>query len=523
MFANNGEFNRGDAIKRASSRFYVDEQAVLVRNGLSTDLLCSRSDLSPTRQALLSDKIYDAMEYATAFTDVEELNALQYIAPSPVPNYYLTLGLYLYFADECSRLQTPMSFLSALREAKVALTIDDKPDAEGFFQRCQKALEILGIADDRHMAILSEWKERGTYSIQDDPHCNGDDGAVQGAYARLAREICQHQSYLGMNLAISYALGNKQVMAGGTPDDMIRITRETLQNTQLIEQRIHEGMRIREDRLYTAMQKALQGQSFDGDMMLPVVSAARARPIVEWLPNTALQIFEHERTVCYYADAPYIGTVYPTEDLPGLPHAPDDDIRHNKGQWLKRYRTIFMSNGYRQQAGDIANDPKLKSAVAAQTLLHEITHMAISVLPQDRKDRLKEKAAELSAQLRSQTLPDAYHQRLRTLDSNSLAEVMDEKSRLYTNYSNSWEEVACNTYGLMHTEFAAQAGLSTFQPFTQPPAGLELLADYSREVSQAVEDALTLMKQKPEAPPKYKKQTTQLMAAMGNSSFWSHA
>ena len=154
MFASNTEYNRSDAIKRASLRFYVDEQAVLVRNGLSTDLLCSRSDLSPARKSLLTDKIHDAMEYATAFTDVEELNALQYIAPSPVPNYYLTLGLYLYFADECSRLQTPMSFLSALREAKVALTIDDKPDAENFYQRCQKALEILGIADDRHTRLF---------------------------------------------------------------------------------------------------------------------------------------------------------------------------------------------------------------------------------------------------------------------------------------------------------------------------------------------------------------------------------
>jgi hypothetical protein len=513
MIANNTEYNRSDAIKRASLRFYVDEQAVLVRNGLSTDLLCSRSDLSPARKSLLTEKIHDAMEYATAFTDVEELNALQYIAPSPVPNYYLTLGLYLYFADECSRLQTPMSFLSALREAKVALTIDDKPDADNFFQRCQKALEILGIADDRHMAILREWKERGTYSIQGDPHCNSEDGAVQGAYARLAREICRRQRYLGMNMAISYALGNKQVMAGSTPDDMIRITRETLQDTHLIDQRIHDGMRIREDRLSTSMQNVLQALPVDGGVVLPVVSASRARPIVEWLPDTALKIFEHERTVCYYADAPYIGTVYPAEDLPGLPHAGGDDVRHNKGQWLKRYRTIFMSNGYRQQPGDIAGDPQLKSAVAAQTLLHEITHMAIDILPQDRKDRLREKAAALSTQIRSQTLPDAYHQRLRTLDSNSLAEVMDEKSRLYTNYSNSWEEVACNTYALMHTEFAAQGGLSNLLPFTQPPAGLEALADYGREVSQAVEDALVLMQQKPEAPSQYKQQATQVMAA----------
>jgi hypothetical protein len=490
-------YDRASIIGRVESRFYVDEPTVLVRNGLSTDLLCSASDLFRTsRRQVLTEKVHDAMEYATAFTDVEELNALQYMPPEQ-PNDYLTLGLYLYLADECSRRCPDQTFLSALRAAKVSLDIDDVPDAQRFFERCQKALKILGMDDAEHMGVLQEWKDTGTYTLHGERNYSDDDG-VKGTYAELAANICQRQKYLGMNLAISYALGNKHEVENLSAEEMLADARRAADNTQIVDRRIARGFDIREDQLINCMLEATRSLPPAPDNATSQWAGTRARAILQWLPDNALEVLDRERYICAYADAPVIGTVYPAENPPGIKNEDEKDVRNNKGQWLSRYRTIFMSNGYRQQAGDIDADPTLKSAVAAQTLMHEVMHMAIAALPDEKRKQLKAEVEEFSAQLISQEkLPDYFGQRLRTIDTNTLTEVLNTKSRLYLNYSNKWEEVACNAYGLMHSEFNAKGSLSSERPFQNPPKGLESLTLLAQHLDNVMDEALVHFRSNP--------------------------
>src|SRR5580692_2318811 len=204
--------NRDALIQALSAeRFYINERPMVVRNGLSTDLLCFRSDLLPQNQERLTHMIREAMAYATTFSDVEEMNAI-YRLPPLQANFYTALGLYLYFADECSRLKPGTTFLSELRKVRVGLKDGEPYDRHVLLVKFMTALKNLGM-DQTHGRILQEWAEKGNYTIHGD--WNGFDEVdekTKGAYARLAKFICGKQDYIGMNLPISYALGNKENM-----------------------------------------------------------------------------------------------------------------------------------------------------------------------------------------------------------------------------------------------------------------------------------------------------------------------
>ncbi len=498
-------FNRAEAVKRVSSRFYVDEPTALVRNGLSTDLLCSPSDLQPLRRNVLTEKIHDAMEYATAFTDVEELNALQYLPTTAKrPDYYLTLGLFLYFEDEASR-HAPVhaaqghSFQAALRNARMSLDIDDKPDSEQLYERCVKALSDLGMDEPKYKAILQQWKQSGTYMLEGEMHAPHGDGEVKGTYAELARQICQRQKYLGMNLAVSYALGNKEHVCSMNADDAFAMARQATRTPAIIESRIKHGFDMREELIITKMVEAVR-QLPDQNALAAHHSISRAKEILSWVPDAALEILDHERYICSYADASTIEKNYPKDDLPGLPHDVEKDVRGNKGQWLKRYRTIFLSNGYRQKHGDIDASSHLKSMVAAQTLLHETMHLAINALPDDKYNQLQKEISLMAIQLREHRdeLPAYFNQYLQTIDTNTLFEVLNDESRLYKNYSNQWEEVACNMYGLMHTEFDINNPSIPHSPFRDGVGSVDLLKKTSDHIEELVNEALASYRANPQ-------------------------
>jgi hypothetical protein len=158
---------RDALIQALSEKFYIDEKGTHVSNGLSTDLIVFPSDREPRRKRHLDGMIDYAMSYATTFKDVDELNALYVLPKTKVePDYYVALGLYLYFADECSRLRPDTTFLTELRKAGKRQLYDpgrlerSKPQRHERRLRkaCPRHLHAAGTAGDESSHILCAWQ-----------------------------------------------------------------------------------------------------------------------------------------------------------------------------------------------------------------------------------------------------------------------------------------------------------------------------------------------------------------------------
>ena len=492
---------RDQLLDALSERFYVDERGSLVTNGLSTELIAFPSDLQPRRRKHLNELIDNAMNYATNFVDIDELNA---IFKMPIgekePNYYAALGLYLYFADECSRLHPETTFLSELRKVKAGLKYGEEYTSDQLHDRFIKVLEHLGM-DTSHGPLVREWELTGQYTIQGEK--NGFIGnQLQGAYARLARDVCKQQKYLGMNLPVSYALGNKDHIAGKSAEEAYAFT-QSLTNPLYtraaphVTSCIRQGNAVRTQRIRDAIAAAVPD--------VPDMSTASAKrtgkDILKHLPESMLELLYREGYVIAYAQDATIGKCYPGQPLPGINAG--DVVKSNKGLREARYRTIFISNGKPLPGRDLDADPELRSKVAAQTLAHETFHCAVDYL-NDKEVASLQKAAEavrgeIVARKQAGTLPDYFSESLQTIIPRTLEKILDYTYELYdyarplakdkngkdaVQYDNRWLEVACNAYSLMQTEFPPNA------QSPNPYSDLESIGRLRDEVQKVEQKAL---------------------------------
>lgn len=477
------------------TRFYVDQPATLITNGLSTELLVFPGDLNPKHPQVLKRKIDRAISYATAFSDVPALNALLHISKGERSNI-LALGLYLYFADECSRLCPKTTFLTALRDAGVALKSRDVVEPEALFHKLSRALSNLHMGLE-HQRVLREWHEAGTYTIQGIRHAWDKDGNVLGAYSKLAQNIVKSQDYLAMNKAVSYALGNKRIAQHQSAQETYAMTESIVSPGHMgqISVSINQGDGIRRRRLYQNIARA------DIKSMATKPSdTVTARAILSHIPNAVLEILLSSNYTIAYVNDTEIRKSYPQQN--DITEISETAERHRRGIALRlsRFDTIFLSNGNRDfsRGGD-----DLKCSAVAQSLLHEAMHIIISHLDVNQRNALREAVESIheEIQLRGSTLPLVFHNKLKTLDRNTLRTVIDYQSDLYNRKGYSfeydasgrelrpdsrWEEVVCNLFGVIHTEFSEESG-TPFSGFSQHLATLQKLQD---KIAQAVNKAL---------------------------------
>lgn len=507
--------NREALIDAMAGKFYVDEPGHFVTNGLSTELIVFPSDLEPRRQRHLDDMIGYAMNYATTVRDVHEFNALRLIPNTQVePDSYATIGLYLYFADECSRLKgdpdpakrpdPAATFLSELRKAKVSVKYGDFYNRDKLADNLKSALKNLKMDDPQHMGVVDEWARYGTFTVQGDINQRLDDaGNITGAYARLARDICKKQTLLGMNLPISYALGNKSNMQGMSAEDAYRFTQNLTEPFYNENQNVHirdairEGDAERKRRIHEAIAAQL-GPLKDTDAGSSRTQDARTgRSILELLPDSTLEMLHRQGYTIAYSNHDDISTCYPKEPMPGKNVG--TAAAGNKGDRELHYRTIFISNGLRDfNSTELQTDEKLRFKVAAQVLAHEACHNAIEYLKPDEETQLKQAVIAVGREIvqkkRQHTLPAYMDDKLKTIVPNSLASTLSYISPQYA-YARDrvknpggqtvvlsddrWLEVACNTFSLMQTEFPPDSPINN--PYRDLPS-LAALKDKLVEV-----------------------------------------
>lgn len=544
-----------------NGQFLIGERPKLIRNGLSTDLLVFPSDKLKAHRALLEEKVNYAIDYAASFTDVERLNTLQYV-PGQYKNdedsqsrWYLTLGLYLYFSDECSRknpANSPMTFLSALREADANL-----PGDKGFYPaelvaHVVGALKIAGIATDTNLSILNDWLFHGTYMIAGHHHgpAKGK-GEVTGAYAQLAKQLVKeyhprHEKgiIIGINEAISYALGNKEHMHDLQIQEELRTRQEqqerlakqealksreeiekecnakayahvdeTVSNTALISEHVNNGDRIRRDRIWNEIDNIrdrplffaanIQESERNQRQLRPV-----AKRILSYFPEEALEFMLRERQTVVYDDYPSIMEIFPEGKISGQSEKKTEQTREGVGVNMPRWRVMFFSNGWHEDANTVTDDVKYMRV--AQSSLHELMHLAYAHMTEEEKTHLNDLVTKVSLQLwngdttdkplNKNYAPFYVHfadngnvpERTLTMDTRSLPEILDYRSTLYDGYRQTEEnrgsldtrreEVICNTFGLLHTEFRDTGSLLHTPPQALPAIG---------EFSQAVDDAFS--------------------------------
>ena len=512
--------HRKALLETLARRFYINEQGVLVSNGLSTELIAFPSDNSRKHGTHVSDKIQHAMHYATAFKDIKEINALKHIAPhgdNKTPDDYVVLGLYLYLEDECSRLGRDKTFLTAMREAGATLAVDDKNfTSSDLLAKTKEALRIVGL-EQTHGAMLDSWFQNGNYSINGVLHSgDGTRANLRGAYAILAQNISlQNPKLLGLNMSISYALGNREAVRNTTSQKMYELTQEYIKPGKCEEMThirdcIAEGDRIREARIRDEIHNQVLPPSAGYEQQFKTIDK-RAKEILGYLPNEVLEVLHHDWYMFAYSDAKDITGCYPVADLPGVTEEENKSAREGKALRQQRYHMIFLSNGDRNIAKDDVSangtgtngtslngnhapqpdanealDEHMKNKIVAQSILHEAMHVIISHLLDEEKEKLKEAVMDMHMEMKRYhrkgepcggMLP-YFKERLDTINTNTLAEVLDYDSGLYPNYRGKelgkngkerkpprdveaegfadndtrWEEVACNVMGLMHTD-----------------------------------------------------------------------
>ncbi len=535
-----------------NGQFLIGEQPKVVRNGLSTDLLVFPSDMHGSHRQLLNDKISNAIEYAASFTDVERLNALQYLPgpykerEDPQGRWYLTLGLYLYFADECSRKNPDMTFLKALREADAKLPGDQEYTQLELGAKVLRALEIARINTQSNIMVLQDWMMHGSYTIAEHLHKPGNTpGEVEGAYAQLAKKLVEKYHHLhqrgiivGVNEAISYALGNKEHMEqvqrtaeakfSADPDldtdekrqkeaDNLayRHVLETVTapvRQHLIEQHVKTGCDIRRHRIveniHSQISPLFSAAEITTSEQLQKSSKHTAEEILGWFPAEALELMLREKQTFVYDDKANIRSVFPAGDVPNQNTEKSEQSRKSIAVRMHKYRAVFFSNGDHNDTHQVGQETKLKRV--AQSSMHELMHIAYGMMTEDEKRHLDDLAERVSLQLRGYNgsdfiMPDgqAYFyefftagskipDRTEVLETRSLPEILDYKSGLYNGYRKDpekpstldtrIEEVICNTYGFIHTEFKDRDNPNNL--VWHPPQGLEAMSEFA----QAVDD-----------------------------------
>lgn len=514
----------------ARGQFLVGEQGKVVRNGLSTDLILFPSDLKKGHEEYLQTKVEDAIEYAAEFVDVERLNALLYVpgarfgkGDSARERWYLTLGLYLYFADECSRADSSTTFLGALRQADAALAREAEFNQKDLYQKVKRALRIAKIATPENCRILDEWASHESYTIGGEKHYGKGDGDVSGLYAALAKEILREYHHLhlngkcvGINEAISYALGNKPDIVNLSIEDALEKTRESIRHPERIKEKIDAGDRERKHVIWDEIQKAFPQSEIEKSRKDKAREKEVVGKILRFFPSETLELILRERYSFVYDDAGTIKNIYPKGKIPGSSDKFSEECRTCKAVRSIHYRTMFVSNG--------EHDPKtseeLKYERVAQTVLHETMHMALDHLSEAERDKLYAMADKVSEALRQGDDEEVrpvfpYHYlgdswgKDRILESMKLAEILDFRSQLYDGYKTQYasnkkdspdmrrEEVLCNIFGLLHTEYANSQ--DTNNPLFFPVSGISIVRDFTVAVEEAYKKGVQNLRAQQEA------------------------
>jgi hypothetical protein len=507
---------RADILKQMRGHWYENEQGVLVTNYLSTEVICFPSDRYqlPEHQSMLEDKIHKAIDYATNLQDIAELNALQYLATTTEhrapPHGVLTLGLYLYLADEASRRNTSKSFLTAMREAHAELAVGEGFEWNVLDGKAKKALEILQFGNAPNQC-LDEWYDEkktgtlGSFTVAGNKNCKDAEGHIHGAYAHLAEQILQMvpgntkkdlEYGKGLSLAISYAVANRPKLQGKTEKEMLDFTRNV--SEEEIKALVQAGIEERTKRI----KKNITEQVPFPDQ--PKKTECMDQ-ILKFLPDKALEVFYREGYSCAYSDAVSLYNCYPRDNVSGVSILNNYAARNvNSGIRDRHHGILFMCNGGRQNIPEVRANPGLRFECAGQTLAHEIMHIMIETLTQEKGyiEELKEAVGAVAKEMNmpDEKIPDALKQTLYTIPPfllekgepddaprkpRTLQSAMNPEWGLYKGYAEEcrWEEVVCNAYGLMCTEYGEGKfpGKNPFREELPGCASLKKLADIIRK------------------------------------------
>lgn len=500
-------------------QFLMEEQPKIVRNLLSTDLMVFPSDVRHAQR--LHEKIDDAIDYAARFVDMERLNALYYTPDHGLPDAqasiergYLTLGLYLYFADECSRKNPSTTFLKSLREEGAYLPVEETTfSSSALHDKIERALKRAGIASPTNLAILQDWHEAGRFSIQQEPHfLDPQTGHMQGAYAQLAEAIVQRNhaptvngTVVGINEAISYALGNKPHMEHFKNDDQDAAAyahvKATLDNPERISQHVTQGNTIRRQRVRNIVfgdeqqPPLFSRQEIEASAERQRAGGAFLKKILAYFPEDALELLLRDRQTFTYTNNSDIRGVFPTGSIPGSEDWMSDRSRQSIGARLYRYRTSFFSDGP-PDTGFVPDAANTREVQLAQTCLHEMMHIAMDFMTPEEKDDLERRVQRLSPTMQQAGNTPALQERPPSFPQRSLAEVLDYASPdLYGGYVETvdkdypsivlskdtrCDEVVCNLFGMMHADFRGR-------PLPEEPAVRDLAQAVDQYFHQAVE------------------------------------
>lgn len=492
-----------------ADRSYVNEKAHLVSNGLSTELLCFPSDMDAKKQPLLREKIDSAIEYATSFRDMGVLNLLLKMQPNQYnPSYYATLGLFLYFEDLCSQLRTHKTFLTAMREEGAERDPQTPVNREAYYEKTLHVIQKLGMGESAQR-VLKEWYEHGSYTIHNDKHYV-EGRELHGTYTRLASRISNLQDLLGINLCISYALANQAYIQGNPRGGYDRARYFLNGDKQELKWQVQVGNDIRAWRVNEKIHETFSESPvphFSGPIAL--------ESILSQVPDETVELLCRRGYVLAYADRSTIDSIYPGEmgtALPGMKAKDCDVTRVSTASRLSRYRTIFLSNGRQRldaMGQPVEEEPRIKSVRVAQSLIHETGHLIYGYLysgkgEENRKtlNRLEDLVWDVHRAL-EKAVPPEMQQHSKILWQNTIAETVDLTSPLYGMYDSPpadtdtrVEEVICNLYGLMHTEFAGEGSI-----LRNPPPGLECLKELAEEVDRVAKLALErCRKEHPDLP-----------------------
>jgi hypothetical protein len=383
-------------------------------------------------------------------------------------------------------LKTKTTFLSALREADATLKPDEDYVRDVLLGKTLKALTLLGM-DEQHKDVVRQWAQSGSFMIGNEWQGLDEQGNFQGAYARLAHAMSKQQRFVGMNLPISYALGNKEYAQNVSQQEMLAATRDRVNSHcanpahSEILACIRRGDAIREERIRARIEEKVP---------LPLEDEAHrqdarkdARGILSYLPDTALKLLAYEDYTLAYADNQNINPLVPKERLPGI----NVNLTSTAGYRQGRYNTIFLSNGWHKNPDILLQDESLRYKSPAQTLLHETMHIAMSYMFKTETGRkesqaLKQALDDVNTDLfKAGKRPPEYLQNyLDTINSNTFLQIISPENKSYNDYNKKgddtrWQEVVCNLYGLIHTEYP-YPGTGKNNPYLDIPS-LGVLAE----------------------------------------------
>lgn len=509
-------------------RFLIDEKARVVKNAFNTSLILFPQDLAPENKPHLEEKIRYEMARTASFMDVTQLNALRHIpkiqSEPPWEQWQLTLGLFLYFEDECNAKKSSTTFLSAMRAVGATLESNTPSyKSEELCNQTKEALQKAGINTPENLAILDEWMNLGSYTISGDRHhIDPASGKLHGIYTRLADMAARcnknsdefdyalkHGYNPGIDEAISYAIGNRQHMILNNPyahaKDSVELYPEN------IAQHVRMGQESREKQLMELAQKAFTPEEITESRIRQKAKRPIAESILSWFPDAALEMLLHSHQTHTHAEATNVSPVYPEGGIPGVVANKDNASFSSIGARDKRFRVIFSSNGEHQDNAP----PTLAHERVAQTALHELMHVAIENLSHQETLELEHLAKKTSQALRKkdpsyntthnraiypyQWINGGMDVKTQILEQRTLEEVLDFGSRLYDGYQNQTnprnlldtmrkEEAICNLYGMIHTEFGNRADQKN--PIFHPPEGMEIITTFAEKTNEYFNKAL---------------------------------